>query len=462
MVAALAAFRSGARAAPGGDTSLAAAASGAVIRASAGILPGPAAAAAAAARATGAAARAAADAAVGRAAADALHALGLLRGALPLLVPASSAVREVALPAILPLFGLRNPLLARHAADAVRALLLTGEGTGAGGRGGGVLAARPPKASTAASAALDLAPGDIAALVSGLIAAPGAWDGRDADALAAAAAALEAGLARLAAADPQSAAAALPAAAAALAPLLSSDSDGVRAAAAGALRSALATAGGVTAAAADKGRGGSGGRAAATALPPAAQLAATLVSSLGPGARPGWAAALPAVGDLFAAAGVDGPPSPATLAALRPLLARVGVLCAGAADAAEANPGAPPPDFASPAAATLGSAITALGPEFVLDTLPLGLGPALDGLTGAPEPRAWLLPALRAHTRGARLGFWGAALLPLAREIGSRSAAAVAAGDRVRALQTRALEAQLWQALPSFACWAVDGGEALR
>jgi len=456
-VAALAAFRAGARAS--GSTALASAASDAIVRVAAGVLPGPAAAAAAAARATGAATRAAADEAVGRAAADALHALGLLRGALPLLVPAAAGVREVAVPAILPLFGLRNPLLARHAADAVRALLAAPPGEAGGGAGARVHARKAP---ASAAAAFDLPAADVAALISAFIATPGAWDGRDADALAAAAAALDAGLRRLAALDPPAAAAALPPAAAALAPLISSESEGVRVAAAMALRSALASAGGVTSAAATRGGGGCASAGAAAAPPPAVQLAATLVSALGPGARPGWAAALPAAADTFTAAAAAGPPSPATVAALAPLLARLGALCAGAADAAEADPGAPPPDFAGPASAALGAAIAALGPEVVLDVLPLGLGPALDGVRGAPDPRAWLLPALRAHTRGARLGFWGTSLLPLARDMGSRSATAAAVGDRVRSLQTRALEMQLWQALPAFASYAVDGGDALR
>jgi ribosomal RNA-processing protein 12 len=98
----------------------------------------------------------------------------------------------------------------------------------------------------------------------------------------------------------------------------------------------------------------------------------------------------------------------------------------------------------------------------VLDVLPLGLGPALDGVRGAPDPRTWVLPALRVGVRGARLSHWCTHLMPLARDMGGRSGAAAAAGDRVRALQTRALELQVWQALPAFANWAVDGGDALR
>ena len=89
------------------------------------------------------------------------------------------------------------------------------------------------------------------------------------------------------------------------------------------------------------------------------------------------------------------------------------------------------------------------------------MNPSFD-LDGGAEARTWMLPLLRSHVYGARLGYWGTALLPLARDMGNRAAAARAAGSRVRALQCAALEAQLWQALPAFASYALDGGEALR
>lgn len=66
-------------------------------------------------------------------------------------------------------------------------------------------------------------------------------------------------------------------------------------------------------------------------------------------------------------------------------------------------------------------ALQALGPEAVLAALPLNLA---EGLAGTGEARTWLLPLLRMHVRGARLGYWGKVLLPLARELGARAAAA--------------------------------------
>ena len=81
-----------------------------------------------------------------------------------------------------------------------------------------------------------------------------------------------------------------------------------------------------------------------------------------------------------------------------------------------------------------------------------------------------MLPLLRQHVRGARLGFWAGELMPLARRLGARAAAAAGgagaksgAGDgQLVSLRCRALEAQLWAALPAFATWPVDGAEAFK
>ena len=102
------------------------------------------------------------------------------------------------------------------------------------------------------------------------------------------------------------------------------------------------------------------------------------------------------------------------------LLERIGELCAGGDEAAGEEQ---PVDDALLLAAqdALGAALRSLGPETVLATLPLNLQ---EGLAGAGEARTWLLPLLRMHVRGARLGYWGKVLLPLARELGSRAAAA--------------------------------------
>ncbi len=66
---------------------------------------------------------------------------------------------------------------------------------------------------------------------------------------------------------------------------------------------------------------------------------------------------------------------------------------------------------------------------------------------------------LRQHVHNAGLGFWFTAILPLARAVHGHASAR---NDRMRALQCRALEAQLWNALPAFASWPEDAAEALR
>ena len=98
--------------------------------------------------------------------------------------------------------------------------------------------------------------------------------------------------------------------------------------------------------------------------------------------------------------------------------------------------------------------------------LPLNLLVGLDAAAQRGplvEARTWLLALLCRHVRGARLSFWGAALLPLARQLATRAAAAAQSPARQREAQIcGALEAQVWLTLPAFCSWAEDGGEALR
>lgn len=103
------------------------------------------------------------------------------------------------------------------------------------------------------------------------------------------------------------------------------------------------------------------------------------------------------------------------------LLERIGDLCAGGDDADAEGGGGTSDALLLAAQTALGTALHALGPEAVLAALPLNLA---EGLAGTGEARTWLLPLLRIHVRGARLGYWGRVLLPMARELGSRALAA--------------------------------------
>ena len=87
------------------------------------------------------------------------------------------------------------------------------------------------------------------------------------------------------------------------------------------------------------------------------------------------------------------------------------------------------------------------------------LPPLPQELEGTAQARTWLLLLLRHHARHCQLLYWCTALLPLARRMG---ALAAAGGNSMRALQCRALEAQLWACLPAFASYPVDLPEAFR
>ena len=424
------------------------------------VLPAPAAAAraAASAPANAAAARSAADAAVRRSVVDALHCLSLLREVAGILPAASVAALP---PLIAPLFELGSPVLTRAAADALSALASVEQNQQASSS-----SSSPPVSSSSAP---------LVALVRSLAASPGAWsDGRDAVSTSSVCGALSAAMRALHSADAAAAAAELPGAISALCgPLTSASSaDGARGAAAAALLSVVegSAAAACAAAAASKGK--------QKQKPLAVRVAAALAGALSPRSRAGWAPALPAAAAFFdaaagevAKAGDEGASSPASEAAAL-LLERVGELVAGANDAAERKENCGEDDedqgsldFAAPAAAALGRALRSLGPRFVLSVLPLNIIEALDESGGDPskiEPRTWMLPLLRQHASGGSLRFWGDSVLPLARACGDRAGAAAASGDAQRAMACRALEAQAWATLPTFACWALDGGDALR
>jgi len=432
------------------------------------VLPAPAAAAraAASAPASGAtAARSAADAAVRRSVLDCLHCLSLLREVSGLLPAAASAALP---PLVAPLFELGSPVLTRAAGDALAALASAEQQQ------------QQQQQHRTSSSSSSLPSASLVSLVRSLASSPGAWsDGRDAVSTSSVCGALDTAMRALRAADAAAAAEELPGAIAALCgPLTSAGSaDGARGAAAAALLSVVQ---GSAAAAccAIIGGGGEKKQKATKQKPLAVRVAAALAGTLSPRSRAGWTPALPAAAAFFEAAAAAGAAkesssSSAASEAAALLLERVGELVAGADDAAERREKEADGngeqeqeggslDFAAPAAAALGRALRSLGPSFVLSVLPLNIIEAIDDEEGKIEPRTWMLPLLRQHASGGSLRFWGDSVLPLARACGDRAGTAAAAGDAQRAMLCRALEAQAWATLPTFACWALDGGDALR
>jgi ribosomal RNA-processing protein 12 len=394
-------------------------ASEAVLKLCQRVLPGPEAAAHAAAAAPSKK-RADAEAGITRAVTDALHLMGALKQCMALLSgPAASAVCAL----VLQLYPLRQPLLTRHATDTLAALC--------------------------AAPASRLPPKALAEVLKAVLAGEASWDRKDAGAALGTTALLEAGLLRLVAADAGAAAALLPRAVHALVPQLASEHEGVRQGTAAALRGLLAACVGPDAVAAAVAAAGGGGRTPSAV----ARVVSAVEASLGAQYRDAWEACLPVATELMQRLGREGAPLAGGL------VDRVGQLCAGGEDAAEDGEGGGDARLAGAAQAALGAALRSLGPEAVLQVLPLNIR---EGVEGRGEARAWLLPLLRAHVRGGELAYWGAELLPLARWLGARAAAAGRDPARRReAAVCSTLEAQVWALLPSFCSWALDLDEAL-
>lgn len=394
-------------------------ASEAVLKVCQRVLPAPEAAARAAAAASSKK-RQDAETAITRAVADALHLLGLLKQSIFLLAAAPAASTATL---VVQLYPLRQALLSKHATDVLVALC--------------------------ASSASHLSPRALGELLGSVLDGEDAWDRRDADAALGTAHLLEQGLLRLHQLDAGAAAALLPRAVHALVPQLASEHEGVRLGTSAALRNLIAACidADVVAAAVAAGDGGR--------QPSAVQrVVAAVESSLGAQYRDAWEGCLPVASELLDRLGMRG----STLAG--GLVDRIGQLCAGGEDAAEAGDSAEASDRLLLAAQTaLGGAMRSLGPEAVLSVLPLNIE---EGLDGRGEARAWLLPLMRMHVRGARLAFWVEELLPLARILGSRAAAAEKVAARKKEAQVcSTLEGQLWALLPAFCSWAEDVEEAL-
>ena len=102
--------------------------------------------------------------------------------------------------------------------------------------------------------------------------------------------------------------------------------------------------------------------------------------------------------------------------------------------------------------AVLGKAIESLGPEFVLDILPLNLN------NPAPEQpgRAWLLPILRDHVRNTDLAHFKSELVPLSEAIFQKI---IDSGNAEKTMQIKIFETlvqQIWATLPGYCHLPMD------
>ena len=102
--------------------------------------------------------------------------------------------------------------------------------------------------------------------------------------------------------------------------------------------------------------------------------------------------------------------------------------------------------------AVLGQAVEAMGPERVLEILPLNLANPRDGQTG----RAWLLPILRDHVRNTNLVHFRTELVPLSEIMFQR---VIDNGSSEKTMEIKIFETlvqQIWAALPGYCNLPLD------
>ncbi|CAM6087178.1 unnamed protein product [Calypogeia fissa] len=100
---------------------------------------------------------------------------------------------------------------------------------------------------------------------------------------------------------------------------------------------------------------------------------------------------------------------------------------------------------------TLGAALGAMGPDQFLALLPLDMDKSDLG-----SSRIWLLPILKQHMVGARLGFFADHLLPLANQLRKRAGKLTADGKPIAARNAEACVQSLWALLPSVCNYPSD------
>ncbi|XP_062958060.1 RRP12-like protein isoform X2 [Cynocephalus volans] len=101
----------------------------------------------------------------------------------------------------------------------------------------------------------------------------------------------------------------------------------------------------------------------------------------------------------------------------------------------------------------VGAAVTSMGPEVVLQAVPL----EIDGSEETLDfPRSWLLPVIRDHVQETRLGFFTTYFLPLATTLKSKAMDLAQAGSTVESKIYDTLQWQIWTLLPGFCTRPMD------
>ncbi|XP_075391105.1 RRP12-like protein [Tenrec ecaudatus] len=107
----------------------------------------------------------------------------------------------------------------------------------------------------------------------------------------------------------------------------------------------------------------------------------------------------------------------------------------------------------------VGAAVSSMGPEVVLQAVPLEIGGSEETLD---FPRSWLLPVIRDHVRETRLGFFTTYFLPLANTLKSKAMELAQAGSTVESKIYDTLQWQIWTFLPGFCTRPTDVATAFK
>uniref|UniRef100_A0A8D0H602 Ribosomal RNA processing 12 homolog n=1 Tax=Sphenodon punctatus TaxID=8508 RepID=A0A8D0H602_SPHPU len=107
----------------------------------------------------------------------------------------------------------------------------------------------------------------------------------------------------------------------------------------------------------------------------------------------------------------------------------------------------------------VGAAVASMGPEVVLQAVPLDI----DGTEEVLDfPRSWLLPVLRDHIKGTRLAIFSSYFLPLATKLKSRAVELAQAGQGLEAKIYETLQWQIWTLLPVFCTRPTDAAASFK
>ncbi|XDV50459.1 hypothetical protein PO909_019515 [Leuciscus waleckii] len=101
----------------------------------------------------------------------------------------------------------------------------------------------------------------------------------------------------------------------------------------------------------------------------------------------------------------------------------------------------------------VGSAVESMGPEVVLNAVPLLITGTDDDLE---FPRSWLIPVIRDHVKNTQLAYFTSHFLPLATKLKQTADELEQSGQKLMAKVYQTLQMQIWTMLPGFCTKPTD------